>query len=196
MLQNKDNTTVFLCSCALVSYSCASSAFPAKTGCEVPPTFIEVGTCFNKTSCQLSNPRKEQTALSWDGCWARAPDWLVWIADWLSSILTQQKRHALWKLYNLQVWINFIHWFYWLIDNFAELFRWTRIPTFRAHTADVTKSTVTDSQIYGLMDVVGVARYCAYFEIGNDRKTGTFGDENVMSLVPDDIFASRDRVLR
>lgn len=103
---------------------------------------------------------------------------------------------ALWKPYNLQVWINFIHWFYWLIDHFNELFKWTRIPTFHALVAVQIKTNITLPQIQGLMDVVGVARHEAYFEIGDARKTGTFGDENVMSLVPNDIFASRDRVLR
>lgn len=33
-----------------------------------------------------------QTALSRNSCWARAPDWLLWMADRLPSILAQQKH--------------------------------------------------------------------------------------------------------
>lgn len=42
--------------------------------------------------------------------------------------------------------------------------------------------------------VVGVVRRRAYFEVGVGKKRA-FGDENVMSPVSNDIFASRARVL-
>lgn len=46
-----------------------------------------------------------------------------------------------------------------------------------------------------MADRVGVVRPKTYFVAGDGKKLA-FGDENVMSLVPNDIFVRRGRVLR
>lgn len=54
---------------------------------------------------------------------------------------------------------------------------------------------VLGTRIQSMANRVGVVRPKTYFVTGDGKKLA-FGDENVMSLVPNDIFVRRGRVLR
>lgn len=129
----------------LSSVSCKNRS----QGYHLAPTTVAGGTRSIGTSYQLSSPKKEQTAFSWCARAARAQTDRPWMAiEWRGAFWHgKNARHALWKLYDLQVWINLIHRFYWLIDNSAELFRRTRIPAFLALAAEAAKTTVASAQI-------------------------------------------------
>lgn len=124
-------------------------------------------------------------------------DWLDVNGETTSKYFDDTKTYpidTLWNPYNPEVWINLIPLVYWLIDNSVELFSGHEYR----HSASARGS--------GRKNPRHEDPECNRGRRGSDStqniilkpetlKKRAFGDENVMSLVPNDIFASRGRVL-